>query len=136
MQKKFTGYIAGQTPLDLNEIEGLIPDHITLLSELNELEQVNITKSLHLIGAGVGSSVIAAPATLPASGNATSSIILIGGSGVGAELTGFTVAGPGPSGCGSIRTPEPRNSWSDSLPGRTVFRSTTDVFRRLNFSES
>ncbi len=31
MPKKFTGYIAGQTPLDPNEIDGLIPDHITLL---------------------------------------------------------------------------------------------------------
>lgn len=46
MPKKFTGYIAGQTPLDPNEIEGLIPDHITLLSELNELEQANITKAI------------------------------------------------------------------------------------------
>ncbi len=46
MPKKFTGYIAGQTPLDPNEIEGLIPDHITLLSELNELEQANITNAI------------------------------------------------------------------------------------------
>ncbi len=46
MPKKFIGYIAGQTPLDPNEIEGLIPDHVTLLSELNELEQVNITKAI------------------------------------------------------------------------------------------
>lgn len=46
MPKKFTGYIAGQTPLDPNEIEGLISDQITLLSELNELEQVNITKAI------------------------------------------------------------------------------------------
>lgn len=46
MPKNFTGYIAGQTPLDLNEINGLIPDHITLLSELNELEQANITKAI------------------------------------------------------------------------------------------
>lgn len=46
MPKTFTGYIAGQTPLDPNEINGLIPDHITLLSELNELEQANITKAI------------------------------------------------------------------------------------------
>lgn len=46
MPKDFTGYIAGQTPLDPNEINGLIPDHLTLLSELNELEQANITKAI------------------------------------------------------------------------------------------
>lgn len=46
MPKKFTSYISGQTPLDPNEIEGLIPSHITLLSELNELEQVNITDAI------------------------------------------------------------------------------------------
>ncbi len=46
MPKHFTGYIAGQTPLDPNEINGLIPEHITLLSELNELEQANITKAI------------------------------------------------------------------------------------------
>jgi hypothetical protein len=66
-------------------------------------EQLTITKDLHLIGAGIGLSIIAAPATLPISDLATSAIVLISGSGVDAELTGFTVTGPGPSGCGSIR---------------------------------
>ena len=46
MPKKFTEYISGQTPLDPNEIEGLIPEHIARLSELNELEQANITKAI------------------------------------------------------------------------------------------
>jgi Fic-DOC domain mobile mystery protein B len=46
MTRTFTGYIVGQTPLDPNEIEGLIPGHITLLSELNEFEQANITKAI------------------------------------------------------------------------------------------
>ena len=45
MPKRIAGYIA-ETPLDPNEIEGLIPDHITLLSELNEFEQANITKAI------------------------------------------------------------------------------------------
>jgi hypothetical protein len=67
-------------------------------------EQIAITKDLKLIGAGAGTTTVAAPTTLPASGNATSSIVLIGGSGVEVELTGLTVTGPGPSGCGSIRT--------------------------------
>lgn len=35
-------YPEGSTPLDPNEVAGLIPKHITLQSELNDLEQVNI----------------------------------------------------------------------------------------------
>jgi len=35
----------GTTPLDINEIEGLIPSHITTQSELNEWEQTNILKA-------------------------------------------------------------------------------------------
>ncbi len=38
-------YIPGQTPLDPDEIDGLIPQHITLQRELNEFEQQNITKA-------------------------------------------------------------------------------------------
>jgi nitrous oxidase accessory protein NosD len=65
-------------------------------------EALTITKSLQLMGAGAGVSIIAAPGTLPASSISTSSIVLINGSGVDVELNGFTVAGPGPSACGSI----------------------------------
>ena len=65
-------------------------------------EQLNITKSLHLSGAGAGASTIQAPASLPASSNPTSAIVIISGGGVDAELTGFTVSGPGPFACGSI----------------------------------
>ena len=32
----------GQTPLTPEELEGLIPSHITLRGELNEAEQINI----------------------------------------------------------------------------------------------
>lgn len=35
-------YPEGATPLDLNEIEGLIPKHVTTQEELNEWESVNI----------------------------------------------------------------------------------------------
>lgn len=66
-------------------------------------EQLIINKSVNLVGAGIGSSIIQAPATLPASGaGSDSSIVRVIGAGVSAEITGFTVAGPGPSGCGSI----------------------------------
>lgn len=36
---------AGHTPLSAEEREGLIPSHVTLRSELNELEQLNIAKA-------------------------------------------------------------------------------------------
>ncbi len=38
-------YPIGATPLDANEIEGLIPIHITQQAELNEFEQYNIIKA-------------------------------------------------------------------------------------------
>jgi len=66
------------------------------------LEQVTLNKSVHLVGAGAGVSIIKAPATLPPSSSQTSVIVNIAGSGVNAELAGFTVTGPGPVACGSI----------------------------------
>lgn len=39
-------YSPGATPLDLNEIEGLIPDYITTQRELNILEQKNIIEGM------------------------------------------------------------------------------------------
>lgn len=38
-------YASGTTPLDPDESAGLIPNHITLQSELNEWEEVNILKA-------------------------------------------------------------------------------------------
>lgn len=68
------------------------------------VEQLDITKGVTLIGAGIGTSIIQAPPTLPDASQPTSAIIRIHGTGVNAELTGFTVAGPGPTSCGSIRS--------------------------------
>ncbi|MDM8000526.1 MAG: DUF1565 domain-containing protein [Dehalococcoidia bacterium] len=65
-------------------------------------EQLTITKNLHLVGAGIGQSVIQAPATLPPASDPASAIVIVSGSGVNAEIDGFTVTGPGPSSCGSI----------------------------------
>ena len=39
-------YPQGATPLDPNEIEGLIPDYITTQEELNILEQQNIIEGI------------------------------------------------------------------------------------------
>lgn len=66
-------------------------------------EQVVITKTLDLVGEdGQALTFIEAPATLPVASNPDSTIVKISGAGVSAEVTGFTITGPGPSGCGSI----------------------------------
>lgn len=65
-------------------------------------EQVVITKTLTIAGAGAISSTIQAPVSIPAASSPDSTIVKIAGAGVNVEMSGFTVAGPGPSGCGSI----------------------------------
>ena len=75
-------------------------------------ESVTISKNVHLIGAGMGAlsmgypvgpdSIIQAPPTLPAASQQGSAILIVKG-GDNVEITGFTVTGPGPTGCGSIR---------------------------------
>jgi parallel beta-helix repeat protein len=61
-------------------------------------EQVHIPKSLTVIGNGAGSTTIQAPASLPAAGD----VVQIDGPGVSVDMSDLKVAGPGPSGCGSI----------------------------------
>jgi hypothetical protein len=46
MNKLVITYPPGATPLDSNELEGLIPDYITTREELNELEQKNIQQAI------------------------------------------------------------------------------------------
>lgn len=45
------GYPQGATPLDKNEIEGLIPTHITTRQELDRWEQENINEALAWVDA-------------------------------------------------------------------------------------
>ncbi len=40
------GYPEGATPIDVNEIEGLLPTHITTRAELDRWEQENINEAL------------------------------------------------------------------------------------------
>ena len=47
MSKFKPTYPPGATPLNPNEIEGLIPDYITTQSELNILEQQNIIEGIN-----------------------------------------------------------------------------------------
>src|SRR5438552_65029 len=63
-------------------------------------EQVSIGTSLTLVGAGAGNSIIQAPPTLPAGGN----VVTIQGTGVSVDFSGFTVNGPGASGCRTLTT--------------------------------
>ena len=66
------------------------------------VEQVTIAKSLQLLGADAATTIIKAPSTIPVASNPASSVVDINGAGVDVEITGFTVSGPGPTGCGSI----------------------------------
>ena len=68
------------------------------------MEQLTINKSIHLTGTTdqMLNTFIQAPASLPIASNPLSSIIIVTGTGVNAEITGLTIEGPGPSGCGSI----------------------------------
>lgn len=66
------------------------------------VEQVQITKSLALEGTGASQSIIKAPASIPVAADPNSIIVKISGTGVNAEISGFTVSGPGPGGCGTI----------------------------------
>lgn len=65
------------------------------------VEQVSVSKSITLTGAGVGASIIQAPASLtPAIGAA---LFTISGDGVVAHVSNFTLAGPGDGVCGALR---------------------------------
>jgi hypothetical protein len=91
-------------------IQSAIDDPLTINGNTIEVdpgyysESITINKSIHLRGkAGeVDNTFIMPPAGLPASSSELSSIIIISGAGVSAEISGLTIKGPGPSGCGSI----------------------------------
>src|SRR5262249_20596898 len=62
-------------------------------------EQVIIPKTLDVVGSGAGSTIIQAPATTL---TGAQDLIQIAGSPVSVDMSALTVAGPGPSTCGSI----------------------------------
>ncbi len=94
------------TGLEYCTIQAAISDPLTLDTHTITVaagtypEQVTINKSIHLVGA-VG-AVIEAPLTLPIASDPLSNIVLVTGSGVSAEITGFTIQGPGSTACGSM----------------------------------
>ncbi|WP_374689386.1 right-handed parallel beta-helix repeat-containing protein [Promineifilum sp.] len=65
-------------------------------------EQVTIAKSLTLVGADAATTIIKAPASIPAAAAPNSVVVKIAGAGVSVDLSKVTVSGPGPTGCGSI----------------------------------
>jgi parallel beta-helix repeat protein len=66
-------------------------------------EQLTISKSLNLIGAGAGTTTIHPTAgTLTGDVDGYKNIVTISGTGVNVEFTGFTVSGPGTATGGSI----------------------------------
>ncbi len=67
-------------------------------------EAVTINKSIQLQGqpGQVLNTIIKAPATLPLPATQNSNIVTVTGAGISAEINDLTIAGPGPSGCGSI----------------------------------
>jgi nitrous oxidase accessory protein NosD len=64
-------------------------------------EQVVIDKSLTLVGSGTGTTFIQAPGSMIADGGYYS-IVNVNGATTAVEMSGFTIAGPGPTGCGSL----------------------------------
>ncbi|MGA7606052.1 MAG: right-handed parallel beta-helix repeat-containing protein, partial [Anaerolineales bacterium] len=65
-------------------------------------EQVVINESLSLIGAGSTSTIIQAPSILATDPDGYQDLVLIEGSATVVNISGFTISGPGPSGCDSI----------------------------------
>jgi hypothetical protein len=91
-------------------IQGAISSTSTTAGDIIEVspgtynETVTINKSIHLRGkAGeTDNTFIMPPASLPVAADPLSSIVIVSGAGVSAEISGLTIKGPGPSGCGSI----------------------------------
>ena len=85
-------------------VAAAIPGDIVEVSPGTYNETVTINKSIHLRGqpGQVLTTIIKAPSTLPLPATQNSNIVTVTGSGVSAEINDLTIAGPGPSGCGSI----------------------------------
>ncbi|HRQ14000.1 MAG TPA: right-handed parallel beta-helix repeat-containing protein [Promineifilum sp.] len=85
------------------EVDHAVAGDTVLVNEGTYPEQVVIPTSLTLEGEdGKALTFITAPATMPPAANPDSTIVKIFGAGVSVEMFGFTVTGPGPTGCGSI----------------------------------
>ncbi|MBL7905359.1 MAG: right-handed parallel beta-helix repeat-containing protein [Bacteroidales bacterium] len=95
------GYPTIQAAINATETQG---GHTIELCPGTFNETVTINKSIHLKGqtGQTASTILAPPSTLPAASDPLSSIIIVSGSGISAEISGLTIQGPGPTGCGSM----------------------------------
>ena len=50
MSKFKIEYPSGATPIDLDEIKDLIPDYVSTMSEVNQVEQTNIADAFVWVG--------------------------------------------------------------------------------------
>jgi hypothetical protein len=82
-------------------VDGSPPGDTIIVCPGTYTEQVTIYKSLILSGSG--NAIIQAPPALTVDANGKYNIVEVN-NGASATMSGFTVAGPGPSGCGSIDT--------------------------------
>ena len=81
-----------------------INGHVISVTAGTYVEQVSISKTLKLVGQGAASTIINAPTTLVNDmflSGSDKSIVGIGNA-ASVEMSGFTISGPGPSGCGSL----------------------------------
>lgn len=88
-----------------SSVDTAIAGDTVLVKAGSYVEQVFVDKTLALVGeSGAASTFIIAPSTIPVASDPDSTIVKIAGSGVSVEMSGFTVTGPGPGGCGTINT--------------------------------
>ena len=95
------GYPTIQAAIDAPQTLG---GHVIELCPGTFNETVTINKSIHLKGQSgqTATTIIAPPSTLPAASDPLSSIVIVSGSGVNAEISGLTIQGPGLTSCGSM----------------------------------
>src|SRR6267143_459490 len=77
------------------------PGSLIIVCPGTYVEQVNIGKSLSLLGSGPSSTTVKAPPLLVPDTAGQFSIVTISGA-ITVSISGFTISGPGPGGCGSI----------------------------------
>lgn len=86
-----------------SSVDTAVAGDTVLVKAGSYVEQISVDKTLTLVGeSGAASTFIIAPSTIPLASDPDSTIVKIAGSGVSVDMSGFTITGPGPGGCGTI----------------------------------